>query len=209
MKFLAFDIGIKNLSYCLIEYDIITKKYEIVDWNVLDISNGKKKNNIYDTTDNILNQLDNIFDVATPHVDNIFDVSTQNVATNNNQNKFQDVDEIIIENQPCMKNPIMKSIQIIIFTYFNIKKKNEQKIKKVRLVSPRTKCNCYDGPDDLFDFSHIKSKYTQRKKKAVECCRYMIKNNQTLLEFFNSYKKKDDLADSYLLCLTYIKKYYP
>jgi len=39
MKILAWDIGIKNLSYCL--YD--TQCDNIIDWNVIDISqNGKE-----------------------------------------------------------------------------------------------------------------------------------------------------------------------
>ena len=39
MRILAWDIGIKNLSYCL--YD--TLKDNIIDWNIVDISqNGKE-----------------------------------------------------------------------------------------------------------------------------------------------------------------------
>ena len=42
MKYIAFDIGIKNLAYCIINSD----NYEIADWNILDISTDKKKNKI-------------------------------------------------------------------------------------------------------------------------------------------------------------------
>ena len=37
------------------------------------------------------------------------------------------LDYVLIENQPCMKNPKMKSLQMIIMTYFLLKKCNYKK----------------------------------------------------------------------------------
>ena len=54
MKYIAFDIGIKNLAYCIINSD----NYEIVDWNILDISTDKKKNKIYEIMGKIIDTLD-------------------------------------------------------------------------------------------------------------------------------------------------------
>ena len=41
MKICSFDVGIKNLAYCIIE-----KKddgFDILDWNIINISNQDKK----------------------------------------------------------------------------------------------------------------------------------------------------------------------
>ena len=38
MKLISFDIGIKNLSYCILE----SESKSILDWGILDISIDKK-----------------------------------------------------------------------------------------------------------------------------------------------------------------------
>ena len=54
---LTFDIGIKNLAYCIVRYNILDKKkFDIIYWGILDISHKglicdfsidiSKKNNI-------------------------------------------------------------------------------------------------------------------------------------------------------------------
>ena len=42
MKILSWDVGIINLAFCLIDYDIKTKKWTILDWNIINLSNRKK-----------------------------------------------------------------------------------------------------------------------------------------------------------------------
>ena len=37
MKILSFDIGIKNLAFCLANYDIITKKLIIEEWDIINL----------------------------------------------------------------------------------------------------------------------------------------------------------------------------
>ena len=37
-KLISFDVGIKNLAYCIFDIDIDNQKCKILDWNVLDIS---------------------------------------------------------------------------------------------------------------------------------------------------------------------------
>lgn len=37
MKILSFDIGIKNLAYCILNYDKETKNIKIIDWNIINI----------------------------------------------------------------------------------------------------------------------------------------------------------------------------
>ena len=54
------------------------------------------------------------------------------------------VDEILIENQPSLKNPNMKTIACILYSYFVMrgiidKEKNKSPIKFVKFISPSNK----------------------------------------------------------------------
>ncbi len=42
LKIISWDIGIKNLSYCFIEYNINMKKINIIEWNLIDIIKNYK-----------------------------------------------------------------------------------------------------------------------------------------------------------------------
>ena len=86
--YIGWDIGIKNLAYCIIQnIDEQKLKYKILDWNILDISVTTKVKKIHKIIENV-------------------------IKTFNSNKHFLEVDIVLIENQPCMKNPIMKSIQI-------------------------------------------------------------------------------------------------
>ena len=42
LKIISWDIGIKNLSYCLSEYNIQDNKLNIIEWNLIDIIKNYK-----------------------------------------------------------------------------------------------------------------------------------------------------------------------
>ena len=116
------------------------------------------------------------------------------------------VDYILIENQPVLKNPTMKSVQMILYSYFLINSVVKAKSgATIKFISARNKLKCYNGPPVEVK---TKNKYTRTKKLAIEYCRYMIKECEDRLEFFNKHKKKDDLADSYLQARWFIKDKY-
>ena len=103
---LSFDIGIKNLSYCILykddKYDSINKNnIKIIDWGIIQlIEDGIKCKNV---------PLDKI----------------TTILYNKLHDKFIDYDitKVLLENQPVLKNPLMKSIQMIIYGYFGYEKK--------------------------------------------------------------------------------------
>ena len=37
MILIGWDVGIKNLSYCVVEYNEEKKEYKILDWNIIDL----------------------------------------------------------------------------------------------------------------------------------------------------------------------------
>ena len=117
---------------------------------------------------------------------------------------FTECENIIIENQPVLKNPTMKSIQIMLYSYFLIKNKN---INVIKLLNASNKLKVYKGDisnEDKKTIDNIKDKYRRNKMTAILHTTLMI-NDTEKLEYFNSHKKKDDLADAYLMAKYLIK----
>ena len=42
LKIISWDIGIKNLSYCLSEFNLNSNKLNIIEWNIIDIIKNYK-----------------------------------------------------------------------------------------------------------------------------------------------------------------------
>ena len=89
MKILSWDVGIYNLSYCVLES--IENKIDILDWDIINlIDNEEMKKNRTLIFENIPRKL-------------------------YEKSNLLDVDIVVIENQPSLKNPQMKSIQMILY----------------------------------------------------------------------------------------------
>uniref|UniRef100_A0A6C0E6Z0 Mitochondrial resolvase Ydc2 catalytic domain-containing protein n=1 Tax=viral metagenome TaxID=1070528 RepID=A0A6C0E6Z0_9ZZZZ len=127
---------------------------------------------------------------------------------NKNQNDFLDVDEVIIENQPVLKNPTMKSIQILLYSWFVIHGTMPKKINDIHFFSASKKLEAYDDKDDEIGKTVSGNQYQMNKKKAVLYTTEMLKNNSKWKTFFETHKKKDDLADAYLTNCYYIDRKY-
>ena len=110
------------------------------------------------------------------------------------------VDEIIIENQPVLKNPTMKTIQILLYSYFIMNGILKEKVKNIHFFSASKKLEAFDDVDNkIFNtLSHITNQYQINKKLAVLYTNEMIKNDIKWFKFFNTHSKKDDLSDAYL-----------
>ena len=172
MKIASFDIGIINLAFCKVSYDSqkITNNFTIHEWKLIDVLENNSKNaDIYTLAYLIITKL--------------------------NTFNFSDCDEIILEQQPNL-NSRMEKVSMIILNYFIMKNimNNEKKII-VKFVSAKNKLNVYDGP---FIECNLKLPYTRNKFYAKKYTEYIIKNDHKWSNFFNSFKKKDDLADCFL-----------
>lgn len=223
MKVLSFDVGIKNLSYCLIN----SKNNIILDWGILNISiqptcqhiNTKgiccdksatkfiKESNLQlCTSHSKLKQYKELKLVnCKKSKDHLLEIGIKIVDILNEKPDFLNVDIVCIENQPALKNPIMKTIQMIIYSYFLTKGVCEKKIKNIILANASNKLKVYKGPLIKLD---IKDRYKRNKMLSIQHCDYMIHKNQMIdkkfLNLFKNSKKKDDLADSYLQGMYYI-----
>jgi hypothetical protein len=224
MKILSWDVGIYNLSYCIIEKKE-NEEPKIIGWNIVNlVDNEEMKKNRNLLFENIPRKLSEIPELL-------------------------DVDCVVIENQPSLKNPQMKSIQMILYSYFLILGKiigngelTKNYIDKIDFCSASNKLKVYNGPIIKLEEKKVKKgglkktknienvietedelpkeniieekpkkgsslKYADKKRLAIEHTKYFLeKNNTEYIDFFNTHKKKDDLSDSYLQGLYYLSK---
>ena len=106
------------------------------------------------------------------------------------------IDSVIIENQISPIATRMKTIQGMLVQYFVMSPVN---VKNVEFISASNKLKDCDIKD--------KSKYSDRKKLGIAKCLEKITTDYRFsdkLDYFNSHKKKDDLADSFLQGLWFI-----
>ena len=260
IRILSWDVGIYNLAYCLLEFDSsyikdivdindinsFAKMCNIRDWGIITLispdatKTEKKKYNLLKVGKSLFEQLDD-----------------------KKKTSFNEIDYVLIENQPCLKNPKMKSIQMMLYSYFIMRglidcNMNKTIIENDNTIDIDTGSNmnsddkgiccidCMNGSmghnhtdsvnsvDNINDttcrkidilfisasgklkyckdkeidekFNHLKSKYTRRKKMAIEYCKLFMQHDSVNIDLFNSHKKKDDLADSYLQGVQYLFK---
>lgn len=177
MILLSFDIGVKNLAYCYFRYDKKSDVTQIIKWGILDISCSDKSNQSII----LLDQLDN-------HFSNI------------------EIDYIVIENQPALKNPIMKTIQVMVFTFFQYQAVLLKKQFDVHIINARNKIKNAQRMLQDYGCAEIQcktppsNKYKWNKEASILYTRQFLecKNLDSDLSFFDKFKKKDDLADTLL-----------
>ena len=124
----------------------------------------------------------------------------------NSKTDFLNHEVICIENQPALKNPVMKTVQMILYSYFVIEGATKDKsVEQVHMINARNKLKAYDGPKVE---CNIKETYKRNKYLAIQYTRYMIYQNPKITfdyhKLFEESKKKDDLSDSYLQGLYFI-----
>lgn len=231
MKIVSFDVGVKNLAYCIIERNANIDK--IRKWGVINLVEKeqailcdnekckkkaicskivKKQRTYYCKKHKSELKLKKVKKLQTTKI-SLLELNKRLISKLDEIKDFLEVDYVIIENQPVLKNPRMKSLQMMIYSYFVLrgiidKEKTKSNILNIDLVFAGSKSKAYKGNTE-FDIGTKGSKYIKRKKLSICQCREMIgEHNKNLLEFFNENKKKDDLSDSFLLGIYYLDKYY-
>lgn len=252
---LSIDIGIKNLSICLISSD-----GSIRDWDVLDLTNTtihscnycmknkrcksrasytvagkmyycnrhitkcipsitiappeyysllkkpslmktKKLNNMFDLNVSVEELTKHIYhhcatkvnqSISANDIDLIQIGKTLSVMLSNRLTYINDIETVLIENQISTIANRMKCVQGMVAQYFI-----EKAIYNILFISSINKLKLYDVP---------KKTYKERKTSGIRVVRKLLENsiNDIWLSVFNTHKKKDDLADSYLQALWFI-----
>lgn len=243
VRILSFDVGIKNLAYCLVSLENKENMYDhtIEEWGVIDVMEkfmeksikcSVNKKGTLCTADAILSvkigdkqigfckkktcqsianstyskkDLKKVKPINTKSVSTL-DLTSEMINKLKEKSELLKADIVVIENQPVLKNPTMKSIQMVLYSFFLIYGYVEEtsSINNIALFNAGRKLDIYDGPK----IENVKdaSTYAGRKKLSILYTQYFLREKSEKLEFFNKHKKKDDLADCYLQCLTYYKK---
>lgn len=181
---IAFDVGVKNLSYCIIDED-----FNVVNWDIIDITRGLDKKsckNFHILASSLFQQLQSHFS---------YDMC---------------IDYVVIENQPAFKNPSMKSIQMCVYSFFAMRNLHLERKIKLSFIAASTKVKlaenlCSDMVEEIK--AKYKTKYTYNKKISIYCATKLMSEcdivNEELCASFQNSKKKDDLADAFLLSLVF------
>ena len=209
MKIISYDIGINNLAYCVLNINTNeqgdnvnptsadAQDHSIINWGIIDL---RDQSEIVDLLQDTKGKKTKKGKKKKINLDNIL-LGLYNYLDGHDE--LTKVDKVLIENQPCMKNPTMKSVQIIVYSYY-MRLKMVSPTMEVRFISALNKLKKFKPEDYGLDLEKYKSKYTRRKKLGVAACKALILDNNEMLEFYNSSKKKDDLADTYLQAHHYI-----
>ena len=169
-----------------------------------------------------------------------FDINQLGIAL------FQELDKIkknilesniiLLENQPVLKNPTMKSIQMFLYSYYllRIMETNDSSVSGTSsgfssgggngsisngLNNKKIQCYCASKKLDLIKFlpeteqirineliEKVNSGYQKNKKMAIMMVESLLQKNSKWLTFFKGHPKQDDLADSLLMTLHYFEK---
>jgi hypothetical protein len=112
---------------------------------------------------------------------------------------------IVIENQPSLTNPTMKSISILLFSYFIMKNH-----LCVEFISPSGKLKVNEKiSKEILSLCPKKNKYAVTKELGIKFTEKLIclfEDSDNLVQIINNSKKKDDLCDAFLHAFYHIHK---
>jgi len=293
MKILSWDVGIKNLAYCLID----SENDKIIDWGIINLLNDENlKCHGFIDSNNINNECckkpiyefvngnqnyhfcllhKRQFQKIEKNIINIEEVKTQdkceiilsnkkncskkacfkideggisklccklhfnqfekknnllrkitkqkvndvkmediklNLINSLDKKQFQDIDYVLIENQPSLKNPKMKSIAETLYSWFLIRGIVDKKINNLKGIfylspSNKLKIDDVDFNKEIDKLNDVSKKYKFTKQSSVIHTKKTIDNetNQSWVSFLDKSSKKDDLCDSFLQGIYFLK----
>lgn len=180
----SFDIGVKNLACCVIGPTATTDTYQVVFWKIFSLAAEKEKiPGIQELTARLYDVMDEFVETLTSH--------------------GYVIDTVLLENQPSRLNGAMKSLQMLIYGYFQLRRHWEGTVRQVLLISAKQKLQEHDKELPTSD----KTGYDLNKWKAVQYTYAYIGTDSSLNELFSSYKKKDDLSDALLQAVSWLRKH--
>ena len=190
-------------------YKLPTPEYNVKKIKKLKINEMKNTASNYDLSYNKKFKKQNFLDMFTRDLSNnyfntINFINTmelslvtygKNLKEAFNEKKWEKIDLVLVENQIGTLALRMKTLQGMIMQHFIEKDYN------VKEISPTNKLKDFLG--------NKKTTYSERKKESIRITSEILIKTFFINKWtshFNNHKKKDDLADSFLQGLWYLKK---
>lgn len=226
----SFDIGIKNLCFCILDRTEEPPYFRIYRWKLINLvsQQGKKTllckhplkpkkkgltgkpcgkraafwhpdNNLgYCGTHKPKDGTDGVVRYTTTKNISDFELNQQIIRELDKCSElWTRCHEVVLETQMRSK---MKQVTNMIFSCLTdrLMHTSDSPLKDIRIVSARNKLAIPDKYLTVNLPGGDTSKYPDRKSLAKEHCPLLIQDDPYYLKFFNSSKKADDLADSFL-----------
>jgi len=184
---ISFDVGIKNLACCVMSVgDKSDEMFDIILWHIIALARPKEKiPNVQELSLRLFAELDDMCEVL-------------------EQNGFHVVDDVLVENQPSRLNGAMKTIQMMIYSYFQLRRHWEGRVSSVHMISASGKLKDHHHTVDTSQCD--KTGYELNKWKAVKLAQIYLQSSPKLQGIFDSYNKQDDMADSMLQGVAWLRK---
>ena len=227
--YVGFDVGIKNLAFCVIDKDQYTKYASkksddpgIVHWENINllksevcsglIKSGKKKGDECGKTASFVESGNYYY--CGQHKPESSKKYKQKTSKNQSTDYlmeivfraldlypiFGEVASIVIELQPRI-NPKMKTISNGIQAYFIIRQKIDNPESQLRVVKYSSAKNKMKVYKGKIITSPQKTKYLRTKDIGEKHTELILERSpETLDRWYSHSKKKDDLADAFLHC---------
>lgn len=183
---IAFDIGLKNLAYCIMvktDSGMSIRSLEVVDL-------GCRKTDTQKIIEAVIDLLDNLL--------------------------YTELDEVVAGGKPLtvliesQMTSLMKCIQTAINTFFKVTARYTSLDVVTKYMSAKHKLALVARYPDFTKAPSKKvvSKYKQNKQDSIEFALWHLENHAKNMEVYQkvkSAKKADDLCDSYLMALYFVE----
>jgi hypothetical protein len=187
MIIISFDIGIRNLAYCILKTN--NTDHSICEWKKVDL--GISNKDMQGLSDSLIEVLDNIYYNEIPNVN-------------------EEINEKIVVLIEQQMTSVMRNLQIVINTYFKIIARYKSQDINTIFVSPKLKLKIVSKyPDYVENDKNVSSKYKQNKINSVHFCTWLLTKMKFIneLDILQKEKKADDLSDVYLQALAWYSAY--
>lgn len=234
-RVLSFDIGIRNLSFCLLECSIeesnlLWKNVEVKEWQIIDLlgensgaekKTSKKRKKTDGEEKDDAEKIKKAKKKKNAKTISIHEASQKlrDVLLGCSHLLQQPIHYIIIEQQPLRgfgqgssRMKIMQHAILDFYELFYLWNRVDYEKPKILATSPSNKLKCIIDPTTVFVKPVAKMgkmEYKQRKTMAVELCQKALQFIKPLKteysDLLQNRKKLDDLCDSFMQAIYIIQ----